>query len=247
MNVVRDSDALTVLYLGPGALYQMPDRIAELSPQQRHGPATWAMRAAGDWTLVEQPWQSTHVLTFLYPHKYFAIRMFFAERDWRHLCWYVDFQRPYVRTPIGFEALDLALDIVVPAHDIDARIVKDEEQYLAGIEQGGISSEDAGAIALARSELVDLEEAPFGAVSLGLVRLAPSGRLARASCTDAQWNHWRWRWTCRLTTACSRRPSQSPNLHAQIFRLSGARLMRHVETVEKPRSRYTSASPLWSC
>ena len=38
---------------------------------------------------------------------------------------------------------------------------------------------------------------------------------------------------CRLTTACSRRPSQSSNLHAQICRLSGARLMlavrRHVQ------------------
>jgi hypothetical protein len=38
---------------------------------------------------------------------------------------------------------------------------------------------------------------------------------------------------CRLTTACSRRPSQSSNLHAQICRLSGARLMlavrRHAE------------------
>ena len=30
---------------------------------------------------------------------------------------------------------------------------------------------------------------------------------------------------CRLTTACSRRPSQSSNLHTQICRLSGARLM----------------------
>ena len=157
LNVVRDSAELTVLYLGPGARYQMPDRIAALSPQQRHGPTTWAIRAAGDWTLVEQPWRSTHVLTFLYPRKHFAIRMFFAERDWRHLCWYVNFQRPYVRTAIGFEALDLALDIVVPAQDITARIVKDEEQYLAGIEQGGISSEDAAAIALARSELVDLK------------------------------------------------------------------------------------------
>ena len=32
----------------------------------------------------------------------------------------------------------------------------------------------------------------------------------------------------RLTTACSRGPSQSSNLHAQICRLSGARLMRNV-------------------
>ena len=160
MNVVRDSGELTVLYLGPGARCQMPDRIAELSPLQRHSPATWALQA-GDWALVEQPWHSTHVLTFMYPHKYFAIRMFFAERDWRHLCWYVNFQRPYVRTAIGFEALDLALDIVMPAHDINARIVKDEEQYLAGVEQGGISSEDAAAVALARSELVDLNTLPL--------------------------------------------------------------------------------------
>jgi hypothetical protein len=32
-------------------------------------------------------------------------------------------------------------------------------------------------------------------------------------------------WAHRLTTACSRRPSQSSNLHAQIGRLSGARLI----------------------
>src|SRR6186997_3695964 len=83
--------------------------------------------------------------------------MFFAEKDWRHICWYVNFQRPYVRTALGFEALDLALDIVVPAHDASARIAKDEEQYLAGIEQGGISKEDVAGMAQARSELADLK------------------------------------------------------------------------------------------
>ena len=49
--------------------------------------------------------------------------------------------------------------------------------------------------------------------------------------------------TCRLTTACSRRPSQSSHLHTQICSLSGARLMLAVR-------RHTSlpllsASSLW--
>ena len=157
MNVVRDSAELTVLYLGPGARYQMPDRVAALSPQQRHSSSSWAIREADGWTLVERPWRSTHVLTFLYPNKYFAIRMFFAEEGWRHICWYVNFQRPYVRTALGFEALDLALDIVVTAHDASALIAKDEEQYLTGIEQGGISNEDVAGIAQARSALADLK------------------------------------------------------------------------------------------
>jgi hypothetical protein len=39
---------------------------------------------------------------------------------------------------------------------------------------------------------------------------------------------------CRLTTACSRRPSQSSNLHAQICRLSGARLMLAVRRASMP-------------
>ena len=43
---------------------------------------------------------------------------------------------------------------------------------------------------------------------------------------------------CRLTTACSRRPSQSSNLHTQICRLSGARLMlavrRHRRGLRRP-------------
>ena len=181
MNVVRDSAELTVLYLGPDARYQMPDRVAALSPRQRHGPATWAIRAADDWTLVERSWRSTHVLTFLYPRKYFAIRMFFAEADWRHICWYVNFQRPYVRTAIGFEALDLALDIVVPAHDVNARIVKDEEQYLAGVELGGITDEDVTGIAESRAELVDLK----------MLRMEPF---------LSDWNGWRPRegWTAQV-------------------------------------------------
>ncbi len=51
---------------------------------------------------------------------------------------------------------------------------------------------------------------------------------ASATCTSV---------CCRLTTACSRRPSQSSNLHTQICRLSGARLMLAVR-----RHRHASLS-----
>ncbi len=56
---------------------------------------------------------------------------------------------------------------------------------------------------------------------------------------------------CRLTTACSRRPSQSSNLHAQICRLSGARLMlavrRHMPTKSIDRLLFAQGGLCFFC
>ncbi|MCA9755320.1 MAG: DUF402 domain-containing protein [Candidatus Eisenbacteria bacterium] len=165
MTVVRDSGELTVLHVGPGAEYLMPDRLLQLPPADRHSPVTWSIRESGEWTLVRRSWTSTHMLTFLYPETFFAIRMLFQAETWTHLCWYVNFQRPYQRTPIGFETLDLALDFIVPADDPDKCIVKDEEQFLAGVRSGHITSNDVAGIEAARrslpAKLTELTWEPF--------------------------------------------------------------------------------------
>ena len=105
------------------------------------------------------------MLTFLYPDTFLAIRMLFQAETWTHLCWYVNFQRPYQRTPIGFETLDLALDFIVPADDPDKCIVKDEEQFLAGVRSGHITSNDVAGIEAARrslpAKLTELTWEPF--------------------------------------------------------------------------------------
>ncbi len=57
-----------------------------------------------------------------------------------------------------------------------------------------------------------------GRPKLAELRCPGSSGIAHARCSEGRSRR-------RLTTACSRRPSQSSNLHTQICRLSGARLM----------------------
>ncbi len=155
MMVVEDSADVSVLYIAPGAIYRMPDRLVPLSRSDR-GRASWEIRSSGRWKLVEQTWQTTHALTFLYPQRHYAIKIFWTEADWRHLCWYVNFQRPYQRTLDGFEALDLALDVLVSPTDLNSTRLKDVDEYQAGIACGQITAEDVAGVERDRASLKDL-------------------------------------------------------------------------------------------
>ncbi len=79
MRVVADSADASVLYIAPGTVYRMPDRLVPLSRADR-GAIIWDLRRSGDWELTEQTWQSNHKLTFLYPEKYYSIFIFWSLR-----------------------------------------------------------------------------------------------------------------------------------------------------------------------
>lgn len=185
MMVVKDAADVSVLYIGPGAVFQMPDRLAPLSRQER-GRIFWDVRREGVWNLQEQPWLSTHALTFLYPEKYYAIRIFWSQTDWTHLCWYINFQRPYRRTAEGFETLDLALDILVSPTDLNSTRLKDRDEYQVGIDCGQITPTDVEGIARDRATLKHIASLNLEAFrpdwvawrprdEVPLLRLDPSG------------------------------------------------------------------------
>ncbi len=174
MMVVHDSAVCSVLYIAPGATYLMPDRLAEFSRPER-GRVSWDVRASGEWNLVQQTWQTTHALTFLYPAKYYAIRIFWTDTDWRHLCWYVNFQRPYRRDQSGFETLDLALDLLVSPHDVNSTRLKDEDEYLAGVGCGQITADDVSGIERDRAALADLAASGLDAFESKWVNWRPQG------------------------------------------------------------------------
>ena len=176
MMVVKDTAVCSVLYIAPGATYLMPDRLAELSRPER-GRVSWDVRSSGRWNLLEQTWQTTHALTFLYPGKYYAIRIFWTEAEWRHLCWYVNFQRPYQRTPEGFETLDLALDLLVSPTDVNATLLKDEDEYRAGIACGQITPDDVAGIERDRVALADLGASKLEAFESKWLDWRPEGEL----------------------------------------------------------------------
>jgi hypothetical protein len=83
--------------------------------------------AAGRYRLVEYTWTDTVMLTVLLPGEWFSVAALFAEVDHRLLCWYVNFEVPFLRTPLGFDSSDLFLDLV--AGPEGGWFWKDEDEY----------------------------------------------------------------------------------------------------------------------
>ena len=82
-------------------------------------------------------------------------RMF--DSDGALLCWYVNFQRPPVWRPDGWDTSDLALDLVVDADG--TRRWKDEDEYAHYLRLGMITDAEHAAVQTAREEAVALLEA----------------------------------------------------------------------------------------
>jgi len=159
-TVVQDSATVTILSLLPGAVCSMPtgfvgDRILETATRSR-----WEAARAGDWQLQDWIWRDNRVLSFMYPQEFFAIRLFWRESDDCFLCYYVNYQTAFRRITSGFEALDLALDLVVYP-DLHYEW-KDEEEYQAGILAGAISPEIQRSVQDARERVLQwiIEKTP---------------------------------------------------------------------------------------
>jgi hypothetical protein len=120
--------------------------------------------ARGDWKLVGSVWQWTGVVERVDSGRWFSVsRMFRA--DGALLCWYVNFQRPPVWRPDGWDTCDLALDLVV---DPDGkRRWKDEDEYAHFRRLGIITTAEHTAVQAARQEAVALAEARGGMLAEG--------------------------------------------------------------------------------
>lgn len=99
VRVVEDRPDLLVSYLPSGAPFGFPD---------------------GDWPGGRHPWhgrtswEGHGVLMLQRPRESHAIWHFWEEPGRRFAGWYVNFQRPFERTVVGYDTLDLELDIWIP-------------------------------------------------------------------------------------------------------------------------------------
>ncbi|MBE1612599.1 DUF402 domain-containing protein [Actinopolymorpha pittospori] len=95
------------------------------------------------------------ILGFQIPDAYFSVLLFF-HTDGQFAKWYVNFERPYRRTPIGFDTHDLLLDLVVQP-DRTYRW-KDEDEYEYGRELGLVDDTDHVQIEKAKDQVLALLE-----------------------------------------------------------------------------------------
>ena len=127
VRVVEDSPGLLVSYLPTGAPFGFPDGDW---PGGRH---PWHGRAG---------WEGHGVLMLQRPDESHAIWHFWEEPERRFAGWYVNFQRPYVRTTVGYDTLDLELDIWIPANGNGGWHWKDAEVLDDRVREGRFTQEE---------------------------------------------------------------------------------------------------------
>lgn len=160
LRVVADTAERTLLWMPYGTHRKVP-----VTPPTRPDPPDVHRRAIEnlhrrDWVLGDHVWDVS-CLWIVKPSVWHSIWVSWRP-DGSHLGWYVNFQRPMQRNPVGFEAMDLALDIVVEP-DRSWRW-KDREEFDEIVARGIFDAELAERVETeARSVIDDIEHrrAPF--------------------------------------------------------------------------------------
>jgi hypothetical protein len=129
-RVVRDEEDLVALYWAPGYLFKPP------AGDRQTLRAIWL----DDLPLnhIDCIWEDLEVLSVMKPGAGHATWM--VRRDGEFLGWYVNLQRPIVRTALGFDSADLQLDIIIRP-DLVTYQWKDEDELAEDVERGFVTLE----------------------------------------------------------------------------------------------------------
>jgi predicted RNA-binding protein associated with RNAse of E/G family len=113
----------------------------------------------GQWELADWAWQGTGVVEQVVSGRWFSVSRMHGQ-DGALLCWYVNFERPPLWRPDGWDTHDLALDLVV-SPDRSVRW-KDEDEYVHSRRLGLISDVEHKAVEAARGQALALADARDG-------------------------------------------------------------------------------------
>jgi hypothetical protein len=111
--VVKDTPEEVALYLMPGAECAAPWGYIHQKHGDHSGWDRWGDMLRGDWTLEKFTWHTNRFLILLEPDKFFATLYIWEHATGDFQCFYINFQLPFTRTPLGFETFDLELDMLI--------------------------------------------------------------------------------------------------------------------------------------
>lgn len=149
--VVQDDADEVVLLLMPGAECAATEEYIH----GKHGASgrydRWGNYLREHRNMQNYLWHTNRLLILLEPEKYYSTMLFWEQSSDSFLGYYVNFQLPFRRGPLGFDNLDLELDLfVVPTFEWTW---KDVETYRQGIDSGIIRQEWADGIEAAKEEI----------------------------------------------------------------------------------------------
>jgi Protein of unknown function (DUF402) len=161
MRVIEDRGDFVALYLQPGnILSRMGD--AEGNPTRDLAHAT---------TRILRTWDTNHAVHLVRFGDEHSTQLYWDEHTWEFRCWYINFQQPLKRTALGFESMDLTLDLLI-SPDRTRWEWKDEDEFAYGIEHGWYTPEQL-------THLKAYGERPLADARAGRPPF------------DAGWEHWR--------------------------------------------------------
>ena len=153
--VIEDSADQFVSYLRPGTMIDYPVGA-------EHGEDTFAKWMSGEWSLAPREFRAPGMLRIAPVGAAYEVFGFVTDEA-GIISWYVNFERPLVRTAYGFETLDETLDLIVAA-DLTAWERRDEDELELATEMGVYSVEQAARIVQTCSEVeaaLERGEAPW--------------------------------------------------------------------------------------
>ena len=169
VRVVEDSSSCVALFLAAGTTIKKPVNAVNGEPIDRS--LSYGERFRPKYRLADGEWSHNSVLMLCRPEAAHAFWAFWRAADWSFLGWYVNFQEPLRRTPIGFDTADHVLDLVI-APDLSSWKWKDEDEFEEACALGRFTETEVAAI---RAESV---------TALRIVR-------ERGWPLAAQWAQWR--------------------------------------------------------
>jgi hypothetical protein len=160
MRLVRDEGERVALWFPRGTRWKAPTLHPDHPWQHDRGHRLAECAARGEWVFRDGEWDVDTLWLM-------------CEGDWHsvwvswlpggeHWGWYVNLQRPFRRTDLGFETMDLMLDLIVDP-DRTWRW-KDEDELATWTERGLLDSALAGRIRAEGLEVAgraERNESPF--------------------------------------------------------------------------------------
>lgn len=180
LRVIEDTGEALVTACTPGAEARWPALYLKARSDGDRSVRTEAFdaMATGTWDLAPAAWQETDLLLWKPPGAWFSVNAFYHSDGHGHgrrlRNWYVNFERPTVRTASGFDTFDLTVDLLIDP-DLSSWTWKDEDEYAHVRRLGIVSDAEHRAVDAARAEV--------------LAMLAErTGVFAHAQ----QWARWQW-------------------------------------------------------
>ncbi|MFJ5122386.1 DUF402 domain-containing protein [Kitasatospora sp. NPDC088548] len=155
-TLADDGDVLELLYW-PGLTSLGPTTWADAMRTGDHALRQSGLEdlAAGNWQLGPWAWEKTTLRSRFEAGVYFSVHTFQDAATGEPLRWYVNFELPYTRTPIGLDTFDLFVDLVVEP-DLSSYRWKDVDEYQQGRRLGLIDDDLHLRVEAAREQALGL-------------------------------------------------------------------------------------------